>query len=184
MSLQTQPLNILNSINKQNTTFNKPIHSITQSPLILSITLLHPTRLINLLTTNTLIHPTNYTLHLLIQANLPITNLLPTHSTSFISHSLIQETLTMKQNSNVYLTTYSSKNIQSLTSQKLKSKNPQKNTSPTITPLSIGVQLTPARLELLLLSTPLYLNTTSRQNPIMVMLYHYSLISNHPLPYV
>ena len=131
----------------------KSIHSITQSSLTLSTILFHPIHIINLLTTNILIHPINYISHSLIQANLPIINLLLIHSTSFTSHPLTQEALMMKQNSNVYLTTYSLKNIQYLASQKLKLKNPQRNTSPTITLSSTGVRLTPVKLELLLSST-------------------------------
>jgi hypothetical protein len=53
----------------------------------------------------------------------------------------------MKQNSNAYLNSSKSKNTPSLVSLKPKSKNPQENSSPIITPLFIGVQPTPAKLE-------------------------------------
>jgi hypothetical protein len=53
----------------------------------------------------------------------------------------------MKQNSNAFLNSSKSKNTPFSVSLKPKSKNLQENSSPTITPLFIGVQPTPAKLE-------------------------------------
>ena len=71
----------------------------------------------------------------------------PTHLINSILHLLILEVSMMKQNSNVYLNIYNSKIIRFLVSQKPKSKNPQKNISPTMILLSTGVQLTLVKLE-------------------------------------